>query len=130
MKLSLHSEYALLSLIHLARHGDGETTVLEAIAASQQIPAEPLAEILSALTIAKYVRKADGTYRLTKPADKITVAEVIRLFDGALAPLEPVSEKGYQPAPMEKEQKLTDLFGQIQDEMLRRLENATVAELA
>ena len=48
MKLSLRSEHALLSLIQLARTGEGETPSLETLAASQQIHAGALAEILEA----------------------------------------------------------------------------------
>lgn len=128
MKLSLRSEYALLSLIHLARHADSKSSV-EEIAVSQRIPAEPLIEILSALTHAKYLHNTKDGYKLAKSADKIPVAEIIRLFDGALAPLEPISEKGYQPAPMEKEEKLTDLFSQLQDQIIDKLENTNLAEL-
>ena len=130
MKLSLRSEYALLSLIQLSRHSDDENSSLETLAASQQIPAEPLAEILSVLIRSKYVRQVKGNYRLAKSADKISVAEIIRLFDGALAPLEPVSEKGYNPAPMEMEEKLTDLFAQIQEQISERLENTSLADLS
>ncbi len=130
MKLSLRSEYALLSLIQLARHSNGETLTLEMLAACQQIPAEPLAEILSVLSNSRYVKQAKGNYRLTKSADKISVAEVIRLFDGALAPLEPVSEKGYGSAPMEMEEKLSDLFAQIQEQISERLESTSLADLS
>lgn len=128
MRLSLRSEYALLSLIHLARYTDGKSSV-EAIALSQHIPAEALTEILSALTHAKYLQSTINGYKLAKSADKIPVVEIIRLFDGALAPLEPVSEKGYQPAPMEKEEKLTDLFSQLQDQIIGKLENTSLADL-
>ena len=130
MKLSLRSEYALLTLIHLSRHSDNENPTLEALAACQQIPIEALAEILSVLSSSRYVRQVKGNYRLAKSADKISVAEVIRLFDGALAPLEPVSEKGYNPAPMEKEEKLSGLFAQIQQQISERLEKTSLADLS
>jgi Rrf2 family transcriptional regulator, cysteine metabolism repressor len=130
MKLSLRSEHALLSLIQLARHSGGENPTLVILAASQQIPAEPLAEILSVLNRCKYVKQAKGSYRLAKSPDKISVAEIIRLFDGALAPLEPVSEKGYNPSPMEQEEKLTDLFTQIQEQISERLEGTSLADLS
>jgi len=128
MKLSLRSEYALLSLIYLVRQPDTVTTSAS-IGVSQQIPSEMLHEILIALVNAKYLRLTKGSFHLAKPADKISVADIIRLFDGALAPLEPISEKGYQPAPMEKEEKLTDLFCQLQDQIIGKLENTGLADL-
>jgi Rrf2 family protein len=128
MKLSLLSEYALLSLIHLARQADVPATSAS-IKASQQIPSEMLNEILLTLVDARYLRLRKGSFSLAKPADKIPVIDIIRLFDGALAPIEPVSEKGYQPAPMEREEKLTDLFSQLQSQIVGRLENTSLADL-
>jgi DNA-binding IscR family transcriptional regulator len=88
-----------------------------------------LDEILAVLINARYLRLTKGNYRLAKPAKKVSVAEVIRLFDGALAPLEPVSEKGYQPAPMEEEEKLAGLFGDLQEQIMDKLENTSLADL-
>jgi Rrf2 family protein len=128
MKLSLLSEYALLSLIHVARQSEVPATSAS-IETSQQIPPEMLHGILSTLVDARYLRLRKGSFSLAKPADKIPVIDIIRLFDGALAPIEPVSEKGYQPAPMEREEKLTDLFSQLQSQIVGRLENTSLADL-
>jgi len=128
MKLSLLSEYALLSLIHVARQSDTPATSTS-IGISQQIPSEMLHEILITLVDAKYLRLAKGGFRLARSAEKIHVIDIIRLFDGALAPIEPVSEKGYQPAPMEKEEKLTNLFSQLQGQIIGKLENTSLADL-
>lgn len=95
MKLTARSEYALLALVYLNRHDDEGFVSVETIALAQDIPAKYLEQILLALKRAKYVRSSKGQhggYRLAKPANKISLAEVIRLFDGALAPTESVSE--------------------------------------
>jgi Rrf2 family transcriptional regulator, cysteine metabolism repressor len=126
MKLSLLSEYALLSLIHVARQPE---TPAISIKDSQQIPSEMLNEILVTLVDARYLRLRKGSFSLAKPADRIHVIDIIRLFDGALAPIEPVSEKGYQPAPMEREKKLTDLFSQLQSQIVGTLESTSLADL-
>jgi Rrf2 family transcriptional regulator, cysteine metabolism repressor len=128
MKLSLYSEYALLTLIHLARCE--ENIPAAEIAAAQHIPAEMLTEILFALGQAQYVQQVAGHIGLAKSADVISAAEIIRLFDGALAPLEPVSSKGYGAAPMDREAKLSGLFENIQGEIMARLESASISVLA
>jgi Rrf2 family transcriptional regulator, cysteine metabolism repressor len=128
MKLSLCSEYALLTLVHLARNN--ELISLANLAVIQQIPVESLAEILSVLELPGFVKQVDGRFGLAESASEISVAEIIRLFDGALAPLEPVSSKGYAPAPMDSEVKLSGLFEQIQQQISERLESTTIAELA
>ena len=128
MKLSLCSEYALLCLIHLARFSH-EAPTLESISAACHIPAEKLKETLSALKKTRYIKTTRGI-QLAKPARKISVLEIIRLFDGALAPLEPVSAKGYEVAPMESEPKLNGLFSQVQEQIIGQLESTTIADLA
>jgi Rrf2 family protein len=128
MKLSLHSEYALLSLIYIARRPD-EIVTSAKVGTSRQIPPDALNEVIATLINAKYLRLAKGNLQLAKTAEKIAVADIIRLFDGALAPLEPVSQKGYQPAPMEMEQKLAGLFTQIQDQIIVKLEDTSLADL-
>ena len=128
MKLSLRCEYALLALIHIARKSNSGTTS-EEICSSLQVASATLQELLAVLVDAKYLRRANGKLRLAKAADKICVEEIVRLFDGALAPLEPVSEKGYESAPMEQEPKLTNLFGGLQEQIIDRLEKTTLADL-
>ena len=128
MKLSLRSEYALLTLLQVARQPDAPTSSLS-IGDSQQIPSEMLQEILTTLVNARYLRLTKGNFRLAKTAEKIPVIDIIRLFDGALAPVEPISEKGYQPAPMEKEEKLTNLFTDLQQQIIDKLEGTTLGEL-
>ena len=130
MKLSLRSEYALLTLIHLSRQNNGGALSLDAVAETQHIPCESLAEIFSVLSRSGYLKQAQGRVCLAKSAGEISVAEIIRLFDGALAPLEPVSAKGYAPAPMDKEEKLVGLFEKIHEQISERLEGTTIAELA
>jgi len=128
MKLSIRSEYALLTLIHLARNN--ELISLASLAVTQQVPVESLAEILSVLELSGFVKQVEGRFDLAKSASEISVAEIIRLFDGALAPLEPVSSRGYAPAPMDSEEKLSGLFEQIQIQLVKKLENATIADVA
>jgi len=132
MKLTTRSEYALLALVHLARqNGDGYTTV-ETIAQTQGIPPKYLEQILLALKRAKYLRSAKGQrggYCLARPAGKITLAEVVRLFDGALAPTESVSEYFYESTPIEKEQSLIRVFREIRDYVADKLEHTTIADV-
>ncbi|NTW99390.1 MAG: Rrf2 family transcriptional regulator [Geobacteraceae bacterium] len=127
MKLSLRSEYALLSLIHIAR--SSRACSLAQIAAAQDISLELLVEVLTVLNHSGYLGQADGSYRLNNGPENVSVAEIIRLFDGALAPCEPVSSRGYAVAPMDKEEKLTGMFDQLQAQIAARLEGTTIADL-
>ena len=132
MKLTTRSEYALLALLRLAREKtDGYVTV-EAIATAQGIPPKFLEQLLLTLKRAQYVRSQKGQgggYRLAKPAATISLAEIIRLFDGALAPTESVSKYFYEPTPIEKEKSLVKVFRKIRDYVSETLEGTTLADL-
>ncbi len=133
MKLTVKSEYALLALVHLARQKEGSYHTVESIAAAQKMPPKFLEHLLLSLKRAKYVTSLKGQgggYRLYRQADKITIAEVIRLFDGALAPTESVSKYFYESTPIEKERKMVKLFKEIRDYISERLEGSTVADMA
>jgi len=133
VRLTTRSEYALLALIHLARQPKGEYVSVPSIAESRDIPAKFLEQILLTLKRARYVRSQRGQrggYTLARAAREITLAEVIRLFDGALAPTESVSRYFYEPTPVERERKLLRVFRDIRDHVARKLESTTIADVA
>lgn len=132
MKLTTRSEYALLALAHLARHGDDAYLTVDAIAMAQKIPAKYLEQLMLTLKRARYVASAKGQkggYRLAKSAKQITLAEIIRLFDGAIAPTESVSKYFYEHTPIEKEKRLLRVFKDIRDFVSNRLENTTLEDV-
>jgi Rrf2 family cysteine metabolism transcriptional repressor len=132
MKLTSRSEYALLALVHLARHDSSHHISVDTIAKAQNIPAKFLEQIMLALKHGKYVHSVKGQhggYRLAKPADKISLAEVIRLFDGALAPTESVSKYFYESTPVEKEKNLLKVFKRVRDQVAETLETTTIADV-
>lgn len=132
MKLTTRSEYGLLALVYLARQNPDEFISIELIAKAQGIPPKFLEQLMLAMKRAHFVRSVKGQhggYALAKDPDEITLAEVIRLFDGALAPTESVSENFYESTPIEKEKKLTRVFKDIRDYVSHKLEKTTIADV-
>jgi Rrf2 family cysteine metabolism transcriptional repressor len=132
MRLSRKSEYACLALIDLSEHYEGEYVKIREVAERKQIPRGFLVQILLRLKAAGYVRSARGSaggYKLAKPPKRITLAEVIRLMDGALAPVESVSELFYETTPIERHPKLLRFFREIRDYVARALEQTTFADI-
>jgi Rrf2 family protein len=132
MKLTSRSEYALLALVYLARDISESYVTVETIAQNQRIPPKFLEQILLVLKRAKYLKSVKGQrggYQLAKPADKITLAEIIRLFDGALAPTESVSLNFYESTPIEKEMSLVQVFKEIRDYTSNKLETTTIQDV-
>ena len=132
MKLTIKTEYALLALVYLARHDGSDYISGEIIAKEEGIPEKFLQQILLALKRARCVQSTKGHhggYRLAREADKITLAEVIRLFDGALAPTESVSKYFHETTPVSKEEKLSDVFRDVRDYTAKKLENTTLSDV-
>lgn len=132
MKLTARSEYALLALVHLARHEAEGYISVDNIAKAQKIPPKFLEQLMLALKRAHFVHSAKGQhggYSLAKSPKQITLAEVIRLFDGALAPTESVSENFYESTPIEKEQGLVEVFKDIRNYVSHKLETTSIADV-
>jgi Rrf2 family protein len=85
--ISAKVDYAVRALCTLADAGDTAVTA-ESLAKSQGLPAKFLESILNDMRRAGLLlgqRGADGGYRLSRPAESISVADVIRPLDGPLA---------------------------------------------
>ena len=86
MRLSARADYALRAAIEIANVGEGHVTA-EQVARAQQIPVKFLETILTQLRRAGLVRSQrgpDGGFWLARPADDITLADIIRAIDGQL----------------------------------------------
>ena len=132
VKLTTRSEYALLALIHLARHEGEKFVPIQSIAEAQGIPHRFLEQLLLVLKRARLVKRLKGQrggYRLGRPPGRISLAEVIRLLDGALAPTESASTYFYEPTPVERERKLLGVFQEIRDLVSAKLEKTTLADV-
>jgi Rrf2 family cysteine metabolism transcriptional repressor len=132
MKLTNRSEYALLALIYLSRYRSENFASIESIAAAQNIPHKYLEQILLTLKRARYVssyKGQNGGYRLVKDPQEINLAEIIRLFDGALAPTESVSKYFYESTPIEKETKMILVLKDIRDYIAAKLEQTTLSDV-
>jgi Rrf2 family transcriptional regulator, cysteine metabolism repressor len=133
MKLTSRSEYALLAMVYLARRRNEGLISVQTIAAAQGIPQKFLEQILLILKRARFLRSSKGKgggFQLGPPPNAITLAQIIRLFDGALAPTESVSKYFYESTPIEKEEKLLTVFREIRDYVADRMEHTTLADVA
>jgi Rrf2 family protein len=86
MNLSVKSEYALQAIFDLASQPFGDPVKIADIARRQKIPQKFLELILASLKQGGFVesrRGADGGYMLARPAEAITIGEVIRFVEGA-----------------------------------------------
>ena len=103
----------------------------ERIAQAQSIPLKFLENILLELRhdgLVQSQRGAEGGYWLARPADKITLAEVIRAVEGPLA-----NVRGVRPEALEFEgvaEPLQEVWIAVRASMRSVLEEVTLADLA
>jgi FeS assembly SUF system regulator len=87
IRLSKLADYGIVIATHLARHPDRQQTAPEA-AAGTGVPQPMTSKILKLLVRGDVLvshRGARGGYGLARPAERITVAEIIEALDGPIA---------------------------------------------
>jgi len=95
MMFSTKAEYGVRVMVELARRHPGIPVSLAEIAEGDQLPLAYLEHLVARLRRAGLVesrRGAHGGYRLARPPEEITMAEVVEALEGAIAPIECISE--------------------------------------
>jgi Rrf2 family protein len=110
MRISARTDYAIRAVAHIAEqmaaNGEGHPVKADDIARAQDIPPKYLLDILRDLRAAHLLRSqrgADGGYLLARPADQMTLGDVIRALEGPLATVHDlsVSQMSYKGAAVE-----------------------------
>jgi len=135
MRLSRRSEYGLRALTDLIRHADDGPVALATLAERERLPAKFLEQIMSTLKHAGIVRTtlgAHGGYAMAADPATVPIGRVVRLLDGALAPVSCVSLRYYEPCscPDEATCALRDTMLDVRDAILEILDRETLADLA
>jgi Rrf2 family protein len=123
-------DYAVRAMVELAAAGGGPVKC-EAIADAQHVPFRFLENILIELRHAKLVRSqrgAEGGYRLARPADEITLADVIRTVEGPIASIR--SERPNELSYSGTAAPLRDVWVALRANMRAVLESVTLADVA
>jgi len=132
MRLSTRGEYASRAMLELSlRYQEGPLHSRQ-ISEAQEIPQRFLEQILLLLKRAGYLKSRKGRkggYVLAKPPGEINVAEVIRVMDGPLAPIDCVSVMAHESCPMERTCGLRWLWKDVRDAVAEILERTTFADL-
>ena len=129
MRVSAKADYAARAAAELSTATDSPIKA-DRIAEAQGIPAKFLETILLELKHAGIVRSQrgpDGGYTLARPAEDISVADVIRAVDGPLA-----NVRGDRPENMEYRgaaEPLTDVWIAVRAALRDILETTTLANL-
>jgi Rrf2 family protein len=131
MKISAKAEYAVRAAVELAAASGDKPVKAERLATAQEIPLNFLENILGELRHAGVVRSqrgAEGGFRLARPPEEVTIADVIRAVDGPLASVRggPPEHVTYAGAA----EPLTNVWIAVRASLRGVLERVTLADLA
>lgn len=132
MRISRKGDYALRAMAYLAmNYGRGRVRISE-IARHERIPKKFLEQILLELRRAGLVeskRGIGGGYSLMKAPHRVSLAQIIRIIDGPLAPLGCVSKYAHVACPDEKRCGLRRVLAKVRDTVASMLENLTLDDV-
>jgi Rrf2 family protein len=133
--LSQKAKYAIKALMNLAVQEKGVLVKTADIAEQENIPKKFLELILIDLKRASLVASKQGIgggYYLLRSADKISLADIYRLFDGAIALLPCASLRFYEPCKDCADENTCALRASliaVRDQTLLALENTMLSQL-
>lgn len=132
--ISNKARYAFRALFAVAGAPAGESLTTAEIARTHNIPQKFLEQIMVDLKksgILESRRGKSGGYVMLRPADTISLGEVLRLFEGPLAPLPCLSRQAYRRCDDCRDEATCELrreFGRSYDASRAVLDSRTVAD--
>jgi len=133
MRVSKRTDYALRALFTLVDHYRGAPIPIRELARRNDVPKRFLEQIMLDLKTQGWVDSVVGIrggYVLAKSPDKITMGEVVRHFDGVLAPIECVSVTGYKRCSQEPVCRFRRVFLDARNYIANVMDRATLAQVA
>lgn len=132
MKISTRGHYGVIAMAQLARqYGKGPVSLSE-IAEGENLSLPYLEQIFSPLRhagIVKGTRGIGGGYVLSKPPEKISVGDIVRILDGPLAPVECASEnRSAECCAREKNCITKKVWIQMRESMAQVLDHTSLAD--
>lgn len=133
MRVSKKTDYALRALFTLVEHFGGAPIPIRELARRNDVPKKFLEQIMLDLKSQGWVKSEAGIrggYVLAKNPSRITMGEVIRHFDGILAPISCVSVRGYERCSQEPVCKFRRVFLDVRNYIAGAMDRALLSEVA
>ncbi|WKK87453.1 RrF2 family transcriptional regulator [Marivirga arenosa] len=133
--ISKKSKYAINALVHLGRKYGGGPILISTIAEEENIPQKFLEAILLELKndgILGSKKGKGGGYYLRREPENVNLAQVLRLFDGAIALLPCVTFKFYERCEECKDEEtcsIREAFLKVRNETVKIFKNQTLKTL-
>lgn len=130
LEITRQADYALRATVEVARMEFGDRAPTAIIAERQRIPLPFLAKIVSQLVvrgILEATRGASGGVSLARPAETITMLEIIEAIDGPIT----INRCTRDPAVCEMSATcpFCEIFTEAQQQLVSQLSHTSLAEL-
>lgn len=134
LQLTKRTEYGLIALTHLAGR-EGEVTSVREIAEEYHVPKRLLAEVLKELCRTGHLvshRGANGGYSLSRPADRVTLGEVVAALEGrpSIASCESLGAFAGGSCDVEPKCPIRSPMQRIRSGIWNMMQRATLRDLA
>jgi Rrf2 family protein len=132
MSVSSKCYYAIRAIYALAEQSGPEPMKISQIAEQELIPIRFLEVILGQLKSGGFVqsrRGAEGGYRLARPADQLTIGEIMRFVDGPIAPVDCVSQSRKKECEFQGECNFFGFWGRVRQAISDVVDQTTFADL-
>ncbi len=133
MRISKKTDYALRALFTLVEHHGGAPIPIRELARRNDVPKRFLEQIMLDLKTQGWVESTAGVrggYMLAKQPGQITMGEVVRHFDGILAPIDCVSVTGYKRCSQEPVCRFRRVFFDARNYVAGLMDHSTLADVA
>lgn len=133
MRLSKKADYALRVLVTLVESRDKRPVSMTFLAQNNDVPKKFLEHIMLELKEQGWVESSIGRaggYRLSQAPERITMGQVVRHFDGLMAPIGCVSVKRHEECSQSNCCRFRRVLLEIRNLVARYLDNTTLAQVA
>ena len=135
MKLSMKTDYALRALFTLVEyhgHGAARPLPIRELARRNEVPKRFLEHIMLDMKARGWVKSTPGRfggYVLARRPERISMGEVVRHFDGQLAPLACVSAEHYRRCSQEPVCRFRRVLLDARNYATRLMDRSTLATI-
>lgn len=131
MQITRQADYAVRAVLYLAEHGPATRVATAEVAEKQRIPLSFLAKIMAQLSAAGIVRSTRGAHggvALGRPADEISLLDIVEAIDGPVLLNECVLDP--TACPLGADCTVHRVWCQAQSELVDRLARVNFRYLA
>ncbi len=133
MRLTRGTDYALRGMVSLAQDAPGHIALVSALALREGVPESYLAKIFQDLARSGIVhshRGARGGFSLARPADTITLRQIIEAVEGPIALNTCLEGCNAESCNRQDTCPVYPVLRAAQDQLIATLDGTTLAELA